>query len=92
MRNTEDFLDFVRSAIVDYYEKQWGIAITEYDVNVSWFCNALQNYKAFATTTQGDGRLFKVVWSGDHDEGYIQSYIKMQSTVIKPSDLWGKEK
>lgn len=92
MKHTEDFFDFVRAAIADYYAKTWGIEIAEYDVFIVWFCKTLQNFKAIAATAEKDDRLFEVTWNGDKGEAYLDSYYKMQNKVIRPSDLWGKEK
>ena len=90
MKHTEDFIDFVRSAIVNYYKTQWRIDITEYDVFIVWFSKTLQNFKAIAATKAMDDRLFEVTWDGDQNRGYLDSYIKMANVIVKPEDVWGK--
>lgn len=91
MKHTEDFFDFARATIVDYY-KQQGLSITEYDVFIVWYCKTLQNFKAIASTTRTDERLFEVTWNGDKNEGYLDTYIKAQNTVYKTEDIWGQKK
>lgn len=82
----EDFLDFCKQTVVDYFnrnlDKTDTIKITNDDVFVVWSCKTLQNNKALLSTIVLDGMYYEITYNGDKNEAYLDAYKKWENRVI----------
>lgn len=58
------------------------IKFDESQVFVVWFCFILGNWKALVSTTLPDGRYYEVTYSQAKKEFYVDTYIKLNNTVV----------
>lgn len=52
------------------------------DVYVVWFSKTLQHWKALISTTLPDGRYYELTHNGDSGDTYIDTYVKVNNTVV----------
>lgn len=87
LSNPDEFLDKAKRLVVEEYNRHLpeGLPdnLTIGDVFIVWFSKTLQNWKALvATNVAGDGFYFEVTFNGDRLETYIDTYIKVNNTVV----------
>lgn len=56
----------------------------DFNVYIVWFCYILGGWKALVSTTLVDGRYYEVTHNGETDETYLDVYVKVFNTVVKP--------
>ena len=56
------------------------------DVYIGWYCKALQNWKALASTTLSDGMYYELTLNGDKEELYLDAYKKFENRKIELSE------
>ena len=83
----ETFLLLVKQSIADYFNSQSDSTdkngtITTDNVFIVWYCKALQNSKALASTTVSDGMYYECTYNGDKHEMYVDAYKKWQNVVV----------
>ncbi len=80
------FFDLVKGTVRDYVNEHLDITdnrqITTDDVFVVWYCKALQNWKALASTTLPDGMYYELTLNGDKAELYLDAYKKFENRKI----------
>lgn len=85
--NEKKFFELVKNLVADYtnehLDKSDGKQITTDDVYVVWYCKALQNWKALASTTLFDGMYYELTLNGDKQEIYLDAYKKIENRAIK---------
>lgn len=52
------------------------------DVDVVWFCAALQNWKALVSTNVKDNAYYEVTHNGDKNETYVDKYLKVANASV----------
>lgn len=67
----------------EHLDKSDGKQIGTEDVYVVWYCKALQNWKALASTTLFDGMYYELTLNGDKQELYLDAYKKFENRAIK---------
>lgn len=81
------FFELVKEVVKDYtnehLDKSDGKQISTEDVYVVWYCKALQNWKALASTTLFDGMYYELTLNGDKQELYLDAYKKFENRAIK---------
>lgn len=81
------FFELVKETVKDYtnehLDKSDGKQISTEDVYVVWYCKALQNWKALASTTLFDGMYYELTLNGDKQELYLDAYKKFENRAIK---------
>nr|DAR37914.1 MAG TPA: hypothetical protein [Caudoviricetes sp.] len=81
------FFETAKKLVADYtnehLDKSDGKQITTDDVYVVWYCKALQNWKALASTTLLDGMYYELTLNGDKHEIYLDAYKKFENRAIK---------
>jgi hypothetical protein len=92
MKMTEaKFLGMVKEIVGgytnDHLDPTDGKQIGLDDVFVVWYCKALQNWKALASTTLFDGMYYELTLNGDNEEIYLDAYKKFENRKI---DISGK--
>lgn len=85
--NEKKFFELVKKTVADYtnehLDKSDGKQIGTEDVYVVWYCKALQNWKALASTTLFDGMYYELTLNGDKQELYLDAYKKFENRAIK---------
>lgn len=80
------FLKLSKYIVADEYDSLMendAPAIGIDELYIVWFSKTLQNWKALVSTTRpGDGLYFEVTFSGDKNEAYVDTYYKLQNSVI----------
>lgn len=67
-----------------YFDKRFGVELTNDDVYIVWSCKTLQNYKCLASTSvDGDGIYAEYTYNGDKQELYEDVYVKETNRCIK---------
>lgn len=52
------------------------------EIYIVWFSKTLQNWKALLGTTLPDGMYYEITYNGDRKEAYIDTYHKIDNTVV----------
>ena len=85
MTNKEMF-ELCTKTVADYFnnrvDKTDKFEIGADDVYIVWFCKALQNFKALASTTVSDGMYYEITYNGDKNELYLDAYKKWENQRI----------
>lgn len=81
------FFALVKSTIADYFNTRKDATdkngdISPDDVFIVWYCKALQNWKALASTTVSDGMYYELTLNGDKEELYLDAYKKWENKRI----------
>ena len=62
------------------------VVIGSDDVYIVWYCKALQNWKALASTTLSDGMYYELTLNGNKEELYLDAYKKFENRKIELSE------
>lgn len=86
------FPDEAKRAVVEYHnaraaetttmDKPVETYVTINDVYTIWFAKTLQNWKAIASTTIPNGRIYEITYDGDKHQMYIDVYEKKDNLVV----------
>lgn len=81
------FFALVKSTVADYFNTRKDVTdkngdITPDNVFIVWYCKALQNWKALASTTVLDGMYYEITLNGDKGEIYLDAYKKWENRRI----------
>lgn len=79
----QEFVLICKKLIQDYYEKKLDIKVNINQIYIVWNCKILQNNKTMISTDIEDGRYFEVIYNGDKDVYYLDSYVKEYNTEIR---------
>jgi hypothetical protein len=63
------------------------IKFAEDNVYVVWFAYTLGNWKALCASTLPDGRYYEVTFSAVKQEAYVDTYIKLENTVVPMTEI-----
>lgn len=79
-----------KGLIVNYYRTHFPLLYDEYKDELTenrvycvWVCKTLQNNKGLFSTNVPDSRYFEVIYNGDKQEIYLDSYVKESNTCIR---------
>ena len=80
------FIDLVKRAVADYFNTRKEITdsgvMSPDDVYIVWYCKALQNWKALASTVVTDGMYYEITLNGDQQELYLDAYKKWENKKL----------
>lgn len=81
------FIELVKQTVLNYANEHLDATdnktICLNDVFIVWYCKALQNWKALASTTLFDGMYYEITLNGDKQEVYLDAYKKFENRRIK---------
>ncbi len=82
------FFALVKSTVADYFNERKDATdkngdITPDEVFIVWYCKALQNWKALASTTVPDGMYYEITLNEDKGEIYLDAYKKWENKRIQ---------
>lgn len=69
-----EFLDFAKKEIINYYNDKYNLTLSIEEVYVVWYCKTLQNAKVLLSTTVYDGMYYEITYNGDKKELYLDVY------------------
>lgn len=72
--DNQKVLQKIREIVVGYNNNNCERKITEDDVYIVWFCKALQNWKALASSNIRDGLYYELTFDGDKNRIYVDIY------------------
>lgn len=82
------FFELIKETVREYanehLDKSDNKQITTDDVYIVWYCKALQNWKALASTTLFDGVYYELTLNGGKNEMYLDAYKKSENRCIEP--------
>lgn len=78
-------IEIVKKHIVEHLDMS-DVGIS-FDIYIVWKAKVLQNWKYLISSTLVNGLYYELTYNGDKKEWYLDSYMKIENSVIREDTL-----